>query len=166
MSILRNNVHLYSEMTSKVENCPHLCHQNVRMLVRVRTLERADGQTNGGTDSYFSQTLLKRFISIWKGCYITHFVADTAARNATKVKNAVCFLWLWFYGPLKIISLISRWAKTGVPGEKTPGLGVSRLVNRARRESRNAIHSPFSYQSSLRYTWDNHGKVVNPQSRK
>ena len=45
---------------------------------------RTDGQTDGGTDSYFSRTLLKRFISILKGCYITHFVADTAAGNVTK----------------------------------------------------------------------------------
>ena len=64
-------------------------------------------------------------------------------RNVTKVKNAVSFLWLSFYDPFKIISLISRWAKTGVPEEKTPGFGVSH-VTRARREPRNAVRDSSS----------------------
>ena len=92
-------------MTGKMENCPHLPPKcpDVSTCPDVRT----DGQTDGGTDSFFSRTLLKQFISVLKGCYIIHLVADTAARKVTKVKNAVSFLWLWFYGPFKIISPIS-----------------------------------------------------------
>ena len=44
----------------------------------------------------------------------------------------------------------SEVGENGVPGEKTPGFGISH-VTRARCKPRNAIQSSFADQQSLRY---------------
>ena len=101
MSILRNKSHLYSEMTSKVENCPHFCHLNVRTLVRVRTLERTDRRT----DSYFARTLLKRFICL-KGLLHYTLCCGYCGKKCYKSEKCSFFLLALVLRPFKIISLI------------------------------------------------------------
>ena len=80
------------------------------------------------------------------GCYITHFVADTAAKNVTKVKNAVYFSFGFGFTALSRLFHLLRADRKSEVGENrnTRKKNKKTHVTRARSEPRNSIHSPFS----------------------